>query len=197
MSDMGKVNFNFGWRRSRSAAEKGGHYVGHIFIGALLALAAVSPSWGQDVSAVELQIERLRAQLRDVVDHEAQLQDRARRLEDDLKPESIDRSVAAVGTTDAAALRARRREQIEKQKADVGAQLSEAAAKRAKLEAEIAAAEAEAVRLKAAALGTDSNAPRHAPVAAPAPPAAAPAVRRKAPAVKRRPRKRNMSRRRA
>jgi hypothetical protein len=176
---------------------EGGHYVRHIFIGVLLALAAASTAWAQDVSAVELQIERLRAQLRDVIDREAQLQDRVSRLEDDLRPESIERSMAAVGTTDAAALRARRREQIEKQKAEVSAQLSEAAAKRARLEAEVAAAEAEAVRLKAAALGTDTNAPRPAPAAAPAAPAAAPAVRRKAPARKRTPRKRNRPRGRA
>lgn len=176
---------------------KEGHYVRHLFIGVLLALAAAAPAWAQDVSAVELQIERLRSQLREVIDREGQLQERAGRLEEDLRPESIERSVAAVGTTDAAALRARRREEIEKQKADVDAQLAEAAAKRARLEAEVAAAEAEAVRLKAAALGTNSNAPRPAPSAAPATPAAAPAVRTKAPARKRTPRKRNRPRRRA
>lgn len=166
----------------------------------MLVLGAAVPAWAQDVSAVELQIERLRAQLRDVVDLEARLQDSASRLEDDLRPENIERSVAAVGTTDAAALRARRREQIEKQKADVDAQLSTAAAKRVRLEAEIAAAEAEAVRLKAAALGPDPAAPRPAPAvvpAAPAAPAAAPTVRKKAPARRRTPRKRTRPRRRA
>ena len=179
------------------ATMKGSH-VKRIFISLLLVLGACVPAWAQDVSAVELQIERLRAQLREVVDREAQLQDRASRLEDDLRPENIERSVAAIGTTDAAALRARRREQIEKQKADVDAQLSEAAAKRARLESEIAAAEAEAVRLKAAALGSNNDAPRAAPAAAPASPAAAPAVRRrKAPARKRTHRKRNRPRRRA
>src|SRR5215204_1252914 len=124
----------------------------------LLVAAIACPARAQDVSAVELQIERLRAQLRDVVDREAQLQDRAARLDEDLKPENVERSVATVGTTDAAALRDKRREQLEKEKADVAGQLTEAAAKRAGLEAEIAAAEAEAVRLKAASL-----APKEAP----------------------------------
>jgi membrane protein involved in colicin uptake len=169
----------------------------HIFMGVLLALVAASPAWAQDVSAVEIQIERLRAQLRDAVEREAQLQDRASRLEDDLKPESIERSVAAVGTTDAAALRARRREQIEKQKADVDAQLSEASSKRAKLEAEIAAAEAEAVQLKAATLAPRPASPNAAPTPSPTSPTAAPVVRKKAPARKSAPRKRSRPRRRS
>jgi hypothetical protein len=172
-------------------------FMRHIFMGVLLALVAASPAWAQDVSAVEIQIERLRAQLRDVVEREAQLQDRASRLEDDLKPESIERSVAAVGTTDAAALRARRREQIEKQKADVDAQLSEASSKRVRLEADIAAAEAEAVRLKAASLAPRAASPSVVPTASPTPPVAAPAVRKRAPARKSAPRKRSRPRRRA
>ena len=179
----------------RLTVMKKGYYMRHIFMGVLLALVAASTAWAQDVSAVEIQIERLRAQLRDVVDREAQLQDRASRLEDDLRPESIERSVAAVGTTDAAALRARRREQIEKQKADVDAQLSEASAKRVRLEAEIAAAEAEAVRLKAATLAPRAASPSAVPTASPAPPAAAPAVRKKAPTRKSAPRKRSRPRR--
>lgn len=143
-----------------------------VFAGVLLALVAGSPALAQNVSAVEVQIERLRSQLRDVVDREAQLQERAARLDEDLRPESIERSVAGTGSTDAAALRARRREQLEREKADLAGQLSETSAKRARLEAEIAAAEAEAVRLKAASL-----APRAAsPGATPAPAPAAPSV---------------------
>lgn len=162
----------------------------------LLAAAVAWPARAQDAPAVELQIERLRAQLRDAVDREAQLHDRASRLEDDLRPESIERSVASVGTTDAAALRARRREQIEKQKTEVDAQLSEASAKRVRLEAEIAAAEAEAVRLKAAALAPKEAAPRNTPAATPATATPAPVVRRRAPARKSVPRRRNRPRRR-
>lgn len=175
-----------------------GHYVRHILVSLLFALAAASTAWAQEVSTVELQVKRLRAQLRDVVDREAQLQDRAGRLLDELRSESIERSVAAVGTTDAAALRARRREQIEKQKADVDAQLSDASVKRAKLESKIAAAEAEAeaVRLKAAALAPKETAPRDTPVAAPVTPTPAPTVRRKAPTRKRTPPKRSRPRRR-
>lgn len=152
----------------------------YIFISLLLTLGAAFPILAQDVSAAELQVERLRSQLRDVVDLEARLQDRAARLDEDLRPENVERSVSAVGTTDAAALRAKRREQLEKQKADVTAQLAGASAKRTKLEAEIAAAEAEAVRAKAAALAPKDSPARNIPAAAPVNPTPAPAVRRNA-----------------
>lgn len=173
-------------------------YVPNILIGLLLfVVGAAVTTQAQDVSATELRIEKLRAQLRDVVDREAQLQDRAARLDEDLKPENVERSVATVGTTDAAALRDKRREQLEKEKADVTGQLSEAATKRAGLESEIAAAEAEAVRLKAAALAPQEaparNTPTVAPVATSTP---APTVKRRAPAKKSAPRRRNRPRRR-
>jgi len=148
----------------------------------------------QDASAVELQIERLRAQLRDVVEREAQLQDCAAQIEEDLRPENVERSVAGVGTTDAEALRAKRREDLEKQKADLTARLAEASTKRAGLEADIATAEAEAVRLKAAALAPKEDAPRAVPALSPVTAAPAPAVRRAQPR-KRTPRKRSRPRR--
>jgi membrane protein involved in colicin uptake len=174
-----------------------GFYVRRIFISLLLVLGAATPSWAQDVSTVEIQIERLRSQLRDVVDLEARLQERASQLDDDLRPENIERSVATVGTTDAAALRARRREELERQKTDVDGQLSAAATKRTRLESEIAAAEAEAVRLKAASLAPRAAPPSAPPAVSPAPPSAAPVVKRKAPTKKRTPRKRTRPRRRA
>jgi len=171
--------------------------VPNILIGVLLVVAAAIPAPAQDVSAAELRIEKLRAQLRDVVDREAQLQERVSRLEEDLRPENVERSVATVGTTDAAALRAKRREQLEKEKAEVTGQLSEVSARRAGLETEIAAAEAEAVRLKAASLAPKEAPARDTPAAAPVTPTPAPAVKSRAPAKKRTPRRRSRPRRRA
>ena len=172
--------------------------VPHLLIGVLLAAVAASPAPAQDVSVAELRIEKLRAQLRELVEHEGQLQERASRLEEDLRPENVERSVATVGTTDAAALRDKRREQLEKEKAEVARQLSEVSARRAGLEAEIAAAEAEAVRLKAAALAPKEAPARNTPAAAPVVTSTpAPAVKRRAPAKKRTPRRRNRPRRRA
>lgn len=169
----------------------------YIFISLLLVLGGAFPAWAQDVSAVELQIERLRAQLRDVVDREAQLQDRVSRLDEDLRPENVERSVAAVGTTDAAALRARRREQLEREKADAAGQLAEVSTKRVRLESEIAVAEAEAVRLKAASLAPRDISPNALPSAAPVTRSPAPGVKRRAPVRKRTPRKRTKPGRRA
>jgi hypothetical protein len=172
------------------------YYVLNILSAVLLVVVATIPAPAQDVSAAELRIERLRSQLREVVDREAQLHDRAARLDEDLKPENVERSVATVGTTDAAALRDKRREQLEKEKADVAGQLSEVAARRAGLEAEIAAAESEAVRLKAAALAPKEVPSRNTPTAATITPTPAPVVKKRAPAKKRTPRRRNRARRR-
>ena len=173
-----------------------------LIFSALLALASISPAWAQDLSAVEQQVERLRVQLREATEKEAQLRERASRLEDDLRPENVERSVSSVGTTDARALRERRRQQLEREKAAVDEQLLSLAASRARLERAISTAEAEAVRLRAAALGASNTpppaAPAATPAAAPAPPAAAPAVRKRAPAPRKgRPRKARRTRRRS
>jgi hypothetical protein len=166
-------------------------------ISALLVLAATLPTWAQSASAVELQIEALRAQLREVAEKEAELQVRARQLEEDLRPENVQRSVAHVGTTDASALREERRRQLERQKVGVDEQLSSLASSRSRLEAAITTAEAEAVRLRAAALGANNSPPRAEPAAAPAPPLAAPVVKKRLAAPRKvRPRKRSRPRRR-
>ncbi len=149
----------------------------------LLILAAATAAWAQDLTAVERQIEGLRAQLQDVADKEATLRTRAARLEEDLEPQNVERSVSTVGTTDARALRDQRRQQLEREKAQVEGQLTSLANSRSRLEAAIATAEAEAVRLRAAALAPKTTPPAQ-PDAAVSPnasttPAAAPAVRKK------------------
>ena len=116
-----------------------------LIFSALLALASISPAWAQDLSAVQQQVERLRAQLREAADKEARLRERARQLEDDLRPENVERSVASVGTTDARALRERRRQQLERERAASTSSLS-LAARRARLEGAVSTTEAEAVR---------------------------------------------------
>ena len=165
-----------------------------LIFSALLVLALFSAARAQDLSAVEQQVERLRVQLREATEKEAQLRERASQLEEALRPENVERSVAPVGTTDARALRERRRQQLEREKAAVDEQLTSLAASRARLEGAVSTAEAEAVRLRAAALGACNTPPPAAPAATPA---AAPAVRKRPPAPqKRRPRKRVRPRRR-
>jgi chromosome segregation ATPase len=125
----------------------------------LLALLVSGAAAAQEAAAsAEQQAEKMRAQLREVVDKEAQLQERVRQLEEELKPENIQFSIAGTGTTDAAALRAQRRAQLERQKANADEQLRSLAESRLRLEAAITNAEAEAVQLRA-----NANAVNNAP----------------------------------
>jgi hypothetical protein len=97
--------------------------------------------------------------------------------------------VAGIGTTDASALRDRRREQLEKEKAVVAEQLRSLDASRTRLEGAIASAEAEAVRLRASALGANNSTPREnnaATTPAPAAVSSAPAKQNGRRTVKRR-----------
>lgn len=167
-----------------------------LFMLSFLLMLVVTPFGGQEEAAVEQRIEALRQQLRDVIDKQSQLEARQQQLDESLKPEEIEKSVAGIGTTDAAAVRDQRRQQLEREKISVDEQLQSLGASRIRLESAIANAEAEAVRLKAAALAPKESAPRNPPVAAPVAPTPAPVVRKKAPASKRMPRKRSRPRRR-
>jgi ABC-type phosphate transport system auxiliary subunit len=144
----------------------------------LIILLAAQVCAAQDIAVVEQRVEALRQQLRDVTDRQAQLQAREQELDEALRPENVEKSVAGIGTTDATALRDRRREQLEREKAVVVEQLQSLDASRTRLEAAIANAEAEAVRLRASALSpnntqptaSNTNAPNaSAPSASPAP----------------------------
>ena len=161
--------------------------MGRLVCAVLLVLVTAAPSPAQDLAAAEQRIEGLRERLREVADKEARLQERARQIEEDLKPENVERSVATVGTTDARALRDRRREQLEREKAGVEEQLRSLSASRASLESSIAAAEAEAVRIRASNLaptgaptqtGTPGTAAAQAPRKAARPAGKRPARRR-------------------
>jgi cell division protein FtsB len=148
--------------------------VGRNFRCALIILVAVASAWAQDLATVEQQIEGLRGQLQEVSDKEAALRERVQKLDEDLETQNVERSVSTVGTTDVKALRDQRRQQLEREKAQVEGQLTSLAASRSRLEAAIATAEAEAVRLRAAAL---------APVATPTPAPPRPETAAKPPAA--------------
>ncbi len=119
---------------------------------ALLMFAAVIFVGAQDISTVEQRSEALRAQLRSVVDKQAELQARLTQLEEDLKPENIQRTIVGIGTTDANALRDQRQQQLEREKAKLEEQMRSLDTSRTRLEASIASADAEAIRQRAAAL---------------------------------------------
>jgi uncharacterized protein YlxW (UPF0749 family) len=88
--------------------------------------------------------EDLRAQLLDVQAKESELQARARQLEEDLKPENIERSLAGIGSTKPEELREMRRRQLTIEPDRVQAQLKLVATSRDRLESAIRFAETQA-----------------------------------------------------
>lgn len=88
----------------------------------------------------------LRAQLVEAQARQAELQTRLQQLEEDLKPENIERSLAGVGSTHPEDLREARRRQLEIEKRGVQSQLDVLAASRTRLEGAIATADAESYR---------------------------------------------------
>src|SRR5947209_13283461 len=95
-------------------------------------------------SPAQEQAARLRLQLSDVQAKQTELQMRLQQLEEDLKPENIERSLAGVGSTRPEDLREQRQRQLEIERTSVRAQLDQLAVSRTRLETAIARADAEA-----------------------------------------------------
>ncbi len=91
----------------------------------------------------------LRAQLTEVETKQSELQTRLQKLEEDLKPENIEHSLAGVGTTHPEDLREQRRRQLEIERNGVQSQLNLLATSHTRLETAIAQADAEAYRQSA------------------------------------------------
>jgi len=89
---------------------------------------------------------RLRAQLADVQAQQTELQTRFSQVNEDLKPENIERSLAGVGSTHPEDLREARRRQLEIQRKGIQSQLDSLEATRARLETAITSADAESYR---------------------------------------------------
>src|SRR5882672_11821572 len=86
----------------------------------------------------------LRAQLSEVETKQAELQTRLQKLEENLKPENIENSLAGVGSTHPEDLRSQRRRQLEIERNGVQTQLNLLATSHSRLETAIAQADAEA-----------------------------------------------------
>jgi len=92
----------------------------------------------------------LRSQLSEVETKQAELQTRLQKLEEDLKPENIENSLAGVGSTHPEDLRAQRRRQLEIERNGVQTQINLLTVSHSRLETAIAQADAEAYRQSAA-----------------------------------------------
>lgn len=113
-----------------------------FFLGALIVTGFLAfPTPAQNNAAERAAY--LRSQLVEAQGRQAELENRLQRLEEDLKPENIERSFAGVGSTHPEDLRAARRRQLEIEKRGIQSQLDVLAASRTRLEAAIARADAE------------------------------------------------------
>ena len=100
--------------------------------------------YAQERESAAESVERLKAQLLDVQAKEADLRARLQELDESLKPENIERSLAGVGSTRPEQLREQRRRQLSIQRDGVLAQLQTLEASRMRLETALASAEARA-----------------------------------------------------
>jgi flagellar biosynthesis GTPase FlhF len=98
----------------------------------------------QDASNVSESLDTLRSQLLDAQAKEAELQTRQQQLDEDLKPENIERSLAGIGSTKPEELRESRRRQLTIERDGVRAQLKLVTTSRERLESVIRTAEAQA-----------------------------------------------------
>jgi len=115
-----------------------------------------SVSAQEPASAAE-QVEKYKAQLLDMQGKEDALRTRLAQLDEAIKPENIERSLAGVGSTRPEELREQRRRQLSIERDGVLAQLQTLETGRLRLEAALATAEAQAYQESARPRPTDSN----------------------------------------
>jgi hypothetical protein len=110
----------------------------------LLVLVLVIPGsqlGAQDRESAREPIESLRQQLIDVKAKEAELQVRLRQVEEDIKPENIERSLAGVGSTRPEELREQRRKELAIERDGILNQLKVVSSSRERLESVIQTAD--------------------------------------------------------
>jgi hypothetical protein len=106
---------------------------------------------------------RMRAELANQQASQTDLEARLAQINEDIKPENIERSLAGVGSTKPEELREARRRQLEIQRKGIQAQIDSLAAARTRLESAIAAADAETYRQMAGPAMTSSSNSRTSP----------------------------------
>ncbi len=111
----------------------------NIIMFVALALAVSSQVAGQ--SSASQRVDDLRSQLAETQAKEVELESRLKRLEEDLKPENIERSLAGIGSTRPEDLREQRRRQLTIERDGVRAQLKLITTSRERLDAAVRSAE--------------------------------------------------------
>jgi predicted nucleic acid-binding Zn-ribbon protein len=100
------------------------------------------------LSRAEQRAEDLRAQLRDVQSKELDYDARMEQLQNDLRPENIDMSIATFGSTRPEDIRAQRRLQLENERKRIQAQLALLDKSRTRIEAALSTADLEVDKLR-------------------------------------------------
>ena len=113
-----------------------------LFIALVVGFSANATA--QDASNGSQSLDTLRSQLLDAQAKEAELETREHQLDEDLKPENIERSMAGIGSTKPEELRESRRRQLSIERDGVRNQLKLIKASRERLESVIRTAEAQA-----------------------------------------------------
>ena len=108
----------------------------------LLVFGFAVNAYSQDRETAAESVERLKAHLLDLQGKEADLRARLQELDESLKPENIERSLAGVGSTRPEELREQRRRQLSIQRDGVQVQLQTIETSRTRLETALANAEA-------------------------------------------------------
>jgi hypothetical protein len=104
---------------------------------------------GQQTSSAAESADRLRAQLLEIQTKQEALQARAEYLDEALRPENIERSLAGIGSTRPEELREARRRQLQAQRDGISSQLKTLETSRLRLEAAILDADARAYQQSA------------------------------------------------
>jgi hypothetical protein len=100
------------------------------------------------LSRAEQRAEIMRRQLLDLTEKETAYRTRMMQLDDDMRPESIDRSLSGVGTTRTPELRDLRRRQLDNERRGVELLLNQTSASRARLEDDVKQADALVARIR-------------------------------------------------
>ena len=101
----------------------------------VLTLTLAISGYAQETASAAESVERLKAQLLDVQEKEEALRARLEQLDESIKPENIERSLAGVGSTKPEQLREARRRQLSIERDGVLAQLRTIETSRMRLEA--------------------------------------------------------------
>jgi chromosome segregation ATPase len=121
----------------------------------LFLLAASLTVYAQETASAAESVEKLKAQLLEVQAKEDALRARLQQLDESIKPENIERSLAGIGSTRPEELRESRRRQLTNERDGVQAQLRTVETGRQRLETALANAEIVAYQQSARRLGDE------------------------------------------